>query len=142
MGAPVTIALDAMGGDHGPSVVIPAAAIALVRHPDLRFILVGDEALIAPELEAHPQLAEKSEIVHTDVAIAMDAKPSQALRRGRWKSSMWLAIQAVRDGQADAVEKKRDHSGAPNANSTASPAPNPKAHRAAHRRRSVTTAAR
>jgi phosphate acyltransferase len=92
-----------MGGDHGPSVVIPAAAIALVRHPDLRFILVGDEAQIAPELEAHPQLAEKSEIVHTDVAISMDAKPSQALRHGRWKSSMWLAIQAVRDGQADAV---------------------------------------
>jgi phosphate acyltransferase len=103
MGAPVTIALDAMGGDHGPSVVIPAAAIALVRHPDLRFILVGDEAQIAPELQAHPQLAEKSEIVHTDVAISMDAKPSQALRHGRWKSSMWLAIQAVRDGQADAV---------------------------------------
>jgi glycerol-3-phosphate acyltransferase PlsX len=103
MGTPVTIALDAMGGDHGPSVVIPAAAIALVRHPDLRFILVGDEAKIARELEANPRVAEKSEIVHTDVAITMDAKPSQALRRGRWKSSMWLAIQAVRDGHADAV---------------------------------------
>ena len=103
MGAPVTIALDAMGGDHGPSVVIPAAAIALVRHPDMRFILVGDEAKIAPELEANPQVAAKSEIVHTDVAITMDAKPSQALRRGRWKSSMWLAIQAVRDAHADAV---------------------------------------
>lgn len=103
MGTPVTIALDAMGGDHGPSVVIPAAAIALVRHPDLRFILVGDEAQIAPELEANPQVADKSEIIHTDIAISMDAKPSQALRRGRWKSSMWLAIQAVRDGQADAV---------------------------------------
>jgi len=103
MGTPVTIALDAMGGDHGPSVVIPAAAIALVRHPDLRFILVGDEAKIAVEFEANPQVAEKSEIVHTDVAITMDAKPSQALRHGRWKSSMWLAIQAVRDGHADAV---------------------------------------
>ncbi|MGZ8417280.1 MAG: phosphate acyltransferase PlsX, partial [Methyloceanibacter sp.] len=41
MGSPVTIALDAMGGDHGPSVVIPAAAISLVRHPDIRFLLVG-----------------------------------------------------------------------------------------------------
>ena len=92
-----------MGGDHGPNVVIPAAAIALVRHPDMRFILVGDEAEIAPELAAHPQVAERSEVVHTDVSISMDAKPSQALRRGRWKSSMWLAIQAVRDGQADAV---------------------------------------
>ncbi len=103
MGAPVTIALDAMGGDHGPSVVIPAAAISLVRHPDMRFILVGDEAQIAAELAAHPRLAEMCELVHSDVAISMDAKPSQALRRGRWKSSMWLAIEAVRDGRADAV---------------------------------------
>ena len=103
MGAPVTIALDAMGGDHGPSVVIPAAAIALIRRPEMRFILVGDTAQIEPELAAHPALAAKSEIIHTDVAIAMDAKPSQALRRGRWKSSMWLAIEAVRDGRADAV---------------------------------------
>jgi glycerol-3-phosphate acyltransferase PlsX len=103
MGAPVTIALDAMGGDHGPSVVIPAAAIALIRHPDMRFILVGNEASIKPELAAHPALAAKSQLIHTDVAVAMDAKPSQALRKGRWKSSMWLALEAVRDGHADAV---------------------------------------
>lgn len=92
-----------MGGDHGPGVVIPAAAIALLRHPDLRFILVGDEARIAPELAANPTLQGKVEIVHTDIAVAMDAKPSQALRRGRWKSSMWLALEAVRDGRADAI---------------------------------------
>jgi len=92
-----------MGGDHGPSVVVPAAAIALVRHPDMRFILVGDAPQIERELAAHPALAERSQVVHTDVAVAMDAKPSQALRRGRWKSSMWLAIEAVRDAHADAV---------------------------------------
>jgi glycerol-3-phosphate acyltransferase PlsX len=103
MGAQVTIALDAMGGDHGPSVVISAAALALVRHPDMRFIVVGDEAKIGPELATNPTLTGKCDVVHTDVAITMDAKPSQALRRGRWKSSMWLAIQAVRDNHADAV---------------------------------------
>ena len=103
MAASVTIALDAMGGDHGPSVVIPAAAISLIRHPEARFLLVGDAAYIEPELAAHPALAAKSELVHTDVAIAMDAKPSQALRKGRYRSSMWLAIQAVRDGHADAA---------------------------------------
>ena len=65
-----------MGGDHGPSVVIPAAAIALVRHPDMRFLLVGDRTSIEPELNAHPALAAKAELLHTDVAIAMDAKPS------------------------------------------------------------------
>lgn len=103
MAASVTIALDAMGGDHGPGVVIPAAAISLIRHPEARFLLVGDAAYIEPELAAHPALAAKSELVHTDVAIAMDAKPSQALRKGRYRSSMWLAIQAVRDGHADAA---------------------------------------
>jgi len=103
MGAPVTIALDAMGGDHGPSVVIPAAAIALIRHPEARFLLVGDGARIEPELKAHPALAAKSELLHTDVAIAMDAKPSQALRKGRYHSSMWLALDAVKAGRADAA---------------------------------------
>jgi len=103
MGSPVTIALDAMGGDHGPSVVIPAAAIALIRHPEMRFLLVGDAASIEPELAVHPALAAKAELIHTDVAIAMDAKPSQALRKGRYRSSMWLAIEAVKDGRADAA---------------------------------------
>ncbi len=103
MGSPVTIALDAMGGDHGPSVVIPAAAIALIRHPEMRFILVGDATRIESELAAHPALAAKAELIHTDVAVAMDAKPSQALRKGRWKSSMWLSLEAVRDGRADAA---------------------------------------
>ena len=103
MGAPVTIALDAMGGDHGPGVVIPAAAIALVRHPDMRFLLVGDSARIEPVLADQPVLAANARIIHTDVAVAMDAKPSQALRKGRWRSSMWLALEAVKDGRADAA---------------------------------------
>jgi phosphate acyltransferase len=103
MGAQVTIALDAMGGDHGPSVVIPAAAIVSIRHPEARFILIGDAARVEPELKTNPALAPKTELIHTDVAVAMDAKPSQALRKGRWKSSMWLALEAVRDGRADAA---------------------------------------
>ncbi|MGB6426967.1 MAG: phosphate acyltransferase, partial [Methyloceanibacter sp.] len=103
MAAPVTIALDAMGGDHGPSVIVAGAAIALVRHPETRFLLVGDTARIEPELKQHPALAAKSEIIHTDVAVAMDAKPSQALRKGRWHSSMWLSLEAVRDGHAAAA---------------------------------------
>ncbi|MDA7948302.1 MAG: phosphate acyltransferase PlsX [Hyphomicrobiaceae bacterium] len=92
-----------MGGDHGAEVVIPGAELSLIRHPDTRYILFGDEAVIKEELSKHKNLAAKSEIVHTDVAISMDAKPSQALRQGRWKSSMWKAIEAVRDGEAGAV---------------------------------------
>jgi glycerol-3-phosphate acyltransferase PlsX len=97
----VRIALDAMGGDHGASVVVPGAAIALERHPDSEFILFGDAAVVEPLLKQHPALAAASRVVHTDVAVKMDEKPSQALRHGRWKSSMWLAIDAVKKREAD-----------------------------------------
>lgn len=97
----VRIALDAMGGDHGPSVVIPGADLSLARHPDAEMILVGNQELIDPLLATRPRLREASRIIHTDVAVGMDEKPSQALRHGRWKSSMWLAIDQVKRGQAD-----------------------------------------
>lgn len=97
----VRIALDAMGGDYGPAVIIPGAELSAIRHPDTEFILFGDAALIEPVLARHPRLQAASRVVHTDVAVKMDDKPSQALRRGRWKSSMWLALDAVRKGDAD-----------------------------------------
>ncbi len=90
-----------MGGDHGPEVVVPGAALALERHPDIRFLMYGDEAVVRPVLEKNPALAAVTELRHADVSIRMDEKPSQALRIGRNKSSMWLAIQAVRDNEAD-----------------------------------------
>jgi glycerol-3-phosphate acyltransferase PlsX len=97
----VRIALDAMGGDHGPSVVLPGADVSLTRHPDIEVLLFGDRAVIDPLLEGLPRLKANARVVHTDVAIQMDDKPSQALRHGRWKSSMWLAIDAVKNGEAD-----------------------------------------
>jgi phosphate acyltransferase len=97
----VRIALDAMGGDHGPSVVVAGAELALAGHSDSEFILFGDQAKIAPLLALHPRLTDVARVVHTDIAVRMDDKPSQALRNGRWKSSMWLAIDAVKKGEAD-----------------------------------------
>ncbi len=103
MTRPITISLDAMGGDHGPSVVVPGAAIALERRPELRFEMFGDQALVAPLLDQHPKLKSATTLHHTDVAVKMDDKPSQALRQGRYKSSMWQAIAAAKvDGPADA----------------------------------------
>ncbi|GJD94281.1 phosphate acyltransferase PlsX [Methylobacterium iners] len=99
----VCISLDAMGGDHGPSTVVPGAGIARERHPEMTFLMFGDEAVLAPLVAAEPRLKGAVEIRHTTVAITMDDKPSQAVRAGRGKSSMWQAIQAVRDGQADAA---------------------------------------
>jgi glycerol-3-phosphate acyltransferase PlsX len=97
----VRIALDAMGGDHGPSVVIPGAERSLVRHPNAELILFGDAKLIEPLLKKYPRAKAASRVVHTDVAIRMDDKPSQALRQGRRNSSMWLAIDAVKKHEAD-----------------------------------------
>lgn len=94
------ISLDAMGGDHGPETTVPGADLARERHPGFGFLFFGDEARINPLLEKYPKLKAVSEVIHTDVAIAMDDKPSQALRRGRGKSGMWLAIDAVREGRA------------------------------------------
>jgi glycerol-3-phosphate acyltransferase PlsX len=99
----MTIALDAMGGDAGPEMVLPGAELASVRHPDLKFLLFGDRTRLTTLLEKYPRLKGRSEVRHSENAIAMNDKPSQALRRGRGKSSMWLAIEAVRSGQAQAV---------------------------------------
>ena len=101
MSTQIRIALDAMGGDHGPSVVIPGAAKALERRPEMEFLLVGDEARIAPLLAQHPALKARSTILHTNVSVSMDEKPSQALRRTRRASSMWMALDAVKTGRAD-----------------------------------------
>jgi glycerol-3-phosphate acyltransferase PlsX len=90
-----------MGGDYGAPVVVAGAAIALDRHPDTEFVMVGDRAAIEALLVERPALKAASRVMHTDVAVKMDDKPSQALRHGRWKSSMWVAIDAVKKGDAD-----------------------------------------
>jgi glycerol-3-phosphate acyltransferase PlsX len=97
----VRMALDAMGGDHGPAVVVAGAELALARHPGSEFLFFGDAGLMSPLLESRPALKAVSRLVHTDIAVRMEDKPSQALRYGRWKSSMWLTIDAVKKGEAD-----------------------------------------
>ena len=93
-----------MGGDHGPSVVVPAIALATnwPEGRDVRFLLHGDEAKIAPELAKHPGLAAVCEVRHTEKIIGMDEKPAQAMRRGKG-SSLWNAVEAVKTGEAGGV---------------------------------------
>ena len=100
MSQPRTIALDAMGGDFGPPVVVAGAALSLERHPGVKFLMFGKEEQIKAELESRPELAASTRIVHTDLVVSMSDKPSQALRRGKG-SSLWLSIDAVRNGEAD-----------------------------------------
>ena len=89
-----------MSGDHGPSVIVPACAKALPTLGDARLLIHGDEAVIGPELARHKALAARSELRHTERIIAMDEKPAQAMRRGKG-TSMWNAVEAIREGQAD-----------------------------------------
>jgi glycerol-3-phosphate acyltransferase PlsX len=100
MTATVTASLDVMGGDRGAEVVLPGAAIALSRRPDLKFRLFGEQAVVLPLLDRQPTVKAVSTFEHCEVSIKMDDKPSQALRRGRRVSSMWRAIEAVKEGDA------------------------------------------
>ena len=101
MSQTVRIALDAMGGDHGPAVVVAGAELALARHPRKPIPFLRRYGVLAPLIAARPALQAASRLVHAEVAVRMEDKPSQALRYGRRKSSMWLAIEAVKKCEAD-----------------------------------------
>ncbi len=97
------IALDAMGGDHGPPVTVPAALAALRRHADIEVVLVGDEAALQRELERHGgRNRDRLSLRHASQVVGMDEAPAQALRNKK-DSSMRVAIDMVRAGEADAA---------------------------------------
>ena len=97
-----TIALDAMGGDHGIPVVVAAAKRILTQFHDIRLILVGDEAALSTELEkAGLSLSEKLSLKHASQSVDMDESPALALRNKK-DSSMRVAINLVKSGDADA----------------------------------------
>ena len=137
----VRIALDAMGGDHGASVVVPGAEMLADPASGQRIHPVRrqrhDSSRCWRRIRA---CAAAARVVHTDVAVRMDDKPSQALRHGRWKSSMWLAIDAVKKGEAD-VAVSAGNTGALMAMAQIQPAHHA-GHRAAGDRGAVADAAR
>ena len=97
-----SIALDSMGGDFGPQIVVPAAISALKKHPDLTLILVGDQEKIGIELESAPkEESQRIEVVHSTQVVDMSEPPAQALRSKK-DSSMRVAINLVKDNQAQA----------------------------------------
>lgn len=102
MQQPVAISIDVMGGDFGPEIVIPGAAIALAKRPDIRFHMFGDRNRAERLLSASPGLQAATTFTHTDVSVKMSDRPSQALRQGRRNSSMWMALEAVKKGEAQA----------------------------------------
>ena len=102
MTKPITIALDAMGGDFGPSVIVPAALKALDTYRDLRLVLVGDETSIRAHLgNRNPEVESRLSVHHATEKVDMDELPSHALRNKK-DSSMRVAINLVKSGDAGA----------------------------------------
>jgi glycerol-3-phosphate acyltransferase PlsX len=99
----VILAVDAMGGDHGPAVTVPAVARILRRHPQLQVLLVGDQTRLEQSLEDE-RLArhERIRVVHASEVVSMDDPVNVALRN-RKDSSMRVAINQVREGRAHAA---------------------------------------
>lgn len=101
MSETIRISVDAMGGDKGPRVAVEGAMLALRERKNSSFIFHGREEVLRPLLDEFSALKPVSTIRHSDVVILMEDKPSQALRKGRGTSSMWAALQSVKDGEAD-----------------------------------------
>ena len=98
----ITVAIDGMGGDNAPDMIIGGIDIACSKTPDLRCLVFGDENQLKPLLENHPTAKTASEIRHTTDVVTMDDKPTAALRTGK-NSSMRLAIDAVKNEEASAI---------------------------------------
>ena len=95
------MAIDAMGGDHAPDAIVAGLAIASERHPQARFLLVGDETRLAPLLARHKRAAAVCTVRHAPDVITSDMKPTAALRMRQ--ASMRLAIDAVACGEAEGI---------------------------------------
>jgi glycerol-3-phosphate acyltransferase PlsX len=96
------ISIDGMGGDHAPSIVVEGLERFAKTRSDLHFLLHGDEAKLKPLLAQCPTAGPRTTIRHTDKFITMEDKPGTAVRRGKG-SSMWNAIEAVKNGEAIAA---------------------------------------
>lgn len=97
----ITIAIDAIGGDHGPSVIVPACLNVLRKRPNLHLILVGDESILKQALASQSYDQQRLSIQHASQRVEMDEAPAQALRSKK-DSSMRVAINLVKEGRAQA----------------------------------------
>lgn len=102
MSAAFTLSLDAMGGDYAPEIVVKGAALARERYPTAHFLFFGDETKLKALFSHDRALMACATIRHTDQVVTGDTKPGQAIRQGR-QSSMWKAIEAVKNGEAAGV---------------------------------------
>lgn len=100
--ATIVISVDAMGGDQGPAAVVAGLVDSAKSLPNIRFLLHGDEAQLKPLLARYPEIADRVTLRHAERVVSMEDKPSQIMRHGQG-TSMWSAIDSLRDGEAGAA---------------------------------------
>ena len=98
----ITVAIDGMGGDNAPDMIVGGIDLACAHADDVRYLVFGDEAQLEPLLDKYPRAKAACEIRHTTDIVTMGDKPTVALRTGK-NSSMRLAIDAVKNGEASAI---------------------------------------
>jgi glycerol-3-phosphate acyltransferase PlsX len=101
-GARTVISVDAMGGDRGPAVVVAGLCKSASDHPEVDFILHGDQAELTPQLARFPDVRDRVRVVHAERVVSMNDKPSQVMRHGEG-TSMWSTIESVKQGEAQAA---------------------------------------
>ena len=97
----VNIAVDCMGGDDDATFVLPGLLLTLKKYPNIKFQLFGDEKTIKSKISQYKAVENASDIIHCDTYVKMDEKPSNAIKNGRGKSSIWIAIEHLKRGDAD-----------------------------------------
>ena len=97
----VNIAVDCMGGDNDATFVLPGLLLTLKKYPNIKFQLFGDEKIIKSRISQYKAVENASDIIHCDIHVKMDEKPSTAIKNGRGKSSIWIAIEHLKKGDAD-----------------------------------------
>ncbi len=98
----ITVSVDAMGGDAGPSAVVDGCLRSAEKNPDIAFALHGDAAVLDPLVSRETVLQDRTRIVHAEGVVTMEEKPSHVMRHGR-DTSMWSCIESVRGSAAQAA---------------------------------------
>ncbi|WP_323006962.1 phosphate acyltransferase PlsX [Pseudorhodobacter sp.] len=95
----IVISVDAMGGDRGPAAVVAGLVLSAEMNPRIAFILHGDEAVLTPLVNKHPELSGRCALRHAPRVVTMEDKPAQVMRNGEG-TSMWSCIESVKLGEA------------------------------------------
>ena len=102
MNIPITIAIDAMGGDNSPNKVIEGISIHSKNSLDINYKIFGNQNLIIPLIETYEVSKDRIEIIHTDKVVEGEDSALTAAKKGK-ETSLWLAVESLKNNKADAI---------------------------------------